>query len=378
MRILTISNCPLLEHQGSGYVIVNYAKNLRELGDEVELHGPEDYELFHGKVRRGKYYRQVLGMSRFAAKRVRDCEYDVVEFYGAESHAALKALKAHRDRKFITVLHSNGIELNVRESLMRHGVHNTPGGRPARFYNLNHDENIRSAFQNADGVLLVGKFEEDYAKANRLTGRFGAEGIANPLPEIFLNVTPHPRTERVLGYCGSWIERKGVSAVREGATRLLRDFPDWRLLLVGVGDGFDTRAHFADVADRVQVIPFVKSKDQMIEMYQRMTIMVVPSYYESFGLVTAEAMACGVAVVASRTGFAAGLKDREEAMLMAQPTAGELHSAASELMRDDGLRARIAQAGWERVQSLRWQPAAQRVHDLYAMWLDQHRAGMKR
>ena len=132
------------------------------------------------------------------------------------------------------------------------------------------------------------------------------------------------------------------------------------------------------MAERVQVIPFVKSKEQMIEMYQRMTVMVVPSYYESFGLVTAEAMACGVVVVASRTGFAAGLKDREEAMLMAQPTAGELYSAASELMRDDGLRARIAQAGWERVQSLRWQPAAQRVHDLYAMWLDQHRAGMKR
>ncbi|MCC6547312.1 glycosyltransferase family 4 protein [Candidatus Sumerlaeota bacterium] len=377
MRILTISNCPLLEYQGSGYIIVNYARQLRELGHDVELHGPEDYELFHGRVRRGKFYRQALGMKQLALKRTAAENFDVVEFYGSECHSAVKALQARRDRKFITVLHSNGLELNVRETLARFSVSSTPSGKARRFYNLTHDDTIRSLYKNVDGLVLLSKYEEEYARRNGFTGRFGSHGVTTPLPELFLGVTPTQSDTRTIGFCGSWIERKGITAIREAASKLLMEFPDWRLLLVGVGDNFNVKANFPEVAERVQVIGFVKSKEQVMEAYQRMSLLLVPSYYESFGLVTAEAMACGVAVVASRTGFAWELKDRGEAMLLDAPNAQEIYRCAHELMSDSALRGRIAMEGWRRAQDLQWRPAAQRVHDLYADWLARHRAGAR-
>lgn len=44
MRILTISNCQLVESLGSGYVIVNFCRHLRERGHDVDLYEPESFE----------------------------------------------------------------------------------------------------------------------------------------------------------------------------------------------------------------------------------------------------------------------------------------------------------------------------------------------
>ena len=44
MRIVTLSNCPLVESQGAGYVVLRYARALRSLGHAVELAGPETFE----------------------------------------------------------------------------------------------------------------------------------------------------------------------------------------------------------------------------------------------------------------------------------------------------------------------------------------------
>src|SRR3970282_1665259 len=55
------------------------------------------------------------------------------------------------------------------------------------------------------------------------------------------------------------------------------------------------------VADRITFQDAV-SHDDLPLYYNAADVCVVPSYYESFGLVALEAMACGVPVVASRVG----------------------------------------------------------------------------
>src|SRR4030081_2029164 len=62
MKILTLSNCPLDEAQGSGYVIVNYARHLRLRGHQVDLLGPDELALPRSG-RRAIRYRLALGMA---------------------------------------------------------------------------------------------------------------------------------------------------------------------------------------------------------------------------------------------------------------------------------------------------------------------------
>ena len=60
-------------------------------------------------------------------------------------------------------------------------------------------------------------------------------------------------------------------------------------------------AHALGCADRLRVVGRVP-REELVRLYARATLVVVPSLYEGFGLPAVEAMACGTPVVASAAG----------------------------------------------------------------------------
>ena len=119
MKILSLSNCPLVESQGSGYVILNFCRGLRDRGHEVDLFGPESYEPFQA-FRKAKSYRQTLGMLFFALRQLAQKKYDLVELYGGESWLAASILSKINHRNFLLVSHSNGLETYFYDTLIKY------------------------------------------------------------------------------------------------------------------------------------------------------------------------------------------------------------------------------------------------------------------
>ncbi len=140
----------------------------------------------------------------------------------------------------------------------------------------------------------------------------------------------------------TWIEAFATIADR---------FPDWRVRIIGDGSlrgDLESAVNRLGVGERV-VLP--GSSDRIEEEYARVQLVAVPSRFESFGMVTAEALAVGLPVV----GFAdcpgtnelirhdengwlvgsAGDKDRVEAFA----------EGLEALMSDPSLRARLGAAG---------------------------------
>jgi glycosyltransferase involved in cell wall biosynthesis len=115
-------------------------------------------------------------------------------------------------------------------------------------------------------------------------------------------------------------------------------------------------------------VPFLEDREQLRRWYHSFAIFLVPSVHESFGLVTAEGMACGCAVVTTRTGFGSDLKDREEAVLLPRATPDCLYEGVRHLLVSDALRRQVARGGHRRVQLLRWGPAIARLEDCYRTW----------
>ena len=94
---------------------------------------------------------------------------------------------------------------------------------------------------------------------------------------------------------------KGVRPLIEALSRL---GPGVRLTLVdSASSGNDARrwAREPGCEDRLTLTGGVGT-DELVRLYRRASLVVVPSRFEGFGLPAAEAMACGTPVVATRAG----------------------------------------------------------------------------
>lgn len=373
MKILTLSNCPLDASQGSGYVILGYARGLRALGHEVDLLGPAELEPFHG-TRRAIRYRLAAGMARRVLPPSTTASYDVIELYGGEGWLAASLLAGRRQRRYLVVSHSNGLEALAAENLARAGVVAPPSPRWSLPAPVGYAALVERTYRRVDALVTVSDFERDFALRRGYQPPERVLALDNPLPEVYLGRRPSWDREQVVGFCGSWLPGKGTALLCSDVPELLRELPDCRFVLVGVGEGFDAAEHFpADVLPQITVCPRARRDTELAELYQTFAVHVMPSASESFGLVAAEGMACGSALVASRVGFAASLDDGEEALLLPDLSPGTLQRTVRILLADEDRRQRIAKAGHRRVQTLRWPTAAETLATTYVKWLEEHR-----
>jgi glycosyltransferase involved in cell wall biosynthesis len=149
------------------------------------------------------------------------------------------------------------------------------------------------------------------------------------------------------------LKRKGVWDIVEAA-RLLKDRGvDFRLTLAGrPGDGHSDlvrRIRELGLEDRVESIGEV-SPEQKLALYGRTLLYLQPSYYEGFGLATAEAMAAGCCVITCdvgevrnvvadcghyvRPGHPAELADAIQSLLSDQAAVMALNSKSAHRMKE--------------------------------------------
>lgn len=178
--------------------------------------------------------------------------------------------------------------------------------------------------------------------------------------------TTYDLPERFLLFVGTLQPRKNLEGLIR-AMGLLRRQIDWPLI-VGGGQGwmYDTIQREAlqqNVVDRVRFVGYLPAEELPL-WYSAASIVVVPSFYEGFGLPALEAMACGTPVVAANTsslpevvGDAGILVDPRRPQKIA---AGILELAGDDARREElGVRAR------ERAIQYCWRRTARETYAVY-------------
>jgi len=172
---------------------------------------------------------------------------------------------------------------------------------------------------------------------------------------------------RIVLYVGNILASKGVTVLLDAFSRLA----DTTTHLVLVGGGslvgqLERRAVAVGAHDRVHLLgsqPHVVIPDLM----RAADVFVLPSYSEGLPTVCAEALACGIPVVATSVGGVPEIVRNGETGLLVKPgEAGELARTLSEVLNDPALRRRLARAGRAHVEQhfdLRLNSAA--LLDLY-------------
>jgi glycosyltransferase involved in cell wall biosynthesis len=193
-----------------------------------------------------------------------------------------------------------------------------------------------------------------------LRGRYGIEpAVVLPgLDAAFFERTTEParRASPYLLFLATGDPREESGLLIEALAVLGTDAP----LVVVAGSNaarFQAQAAEVGVGNRVEPLGWV-SDEELRALYRGALAFVHPTRYEAYGgLPALEAMASGTPVIALEArGVTEALRDA--AVLVDRPDPELFAAAIRTLMRDPGLRARLTAAGYERVQPLRWERAA--------------------
>jgi len=118
-----------------------------------------------------------------------------------------------------------------------------------------------------------------------------------------------------------------------------------------------------------------KSQDTLPYYYSAAEIVVVPSHYESFGMVALEAMACGTPVVASNVGGLAYLvQNGSTGFTVPVDEPQLLVECIAKLLSDSELRARMGKQAAEFAKGFGWNIIANKIIALYQSVLNSNRS----
>lgn len=107
-------------------------------------------------------------------------------------------------------------------------------------------------------------------------------------------------------------------------------------------------------------------QDLLPYFYSAAQALILPSRYESFGMVALEAMACGTTVIASDVGgLPFTIKDGENGFLIPQGDWVCLAEKILEVVEDRELRKRIRQKSLKKIKDFAWPIITQKVLSLY-------------
>ncbi|MBD3291874.1 MAG: glycosyltransferase [Armatimonadia bacterium] len=165
---------------------------------------------------------------------------------------------------------------------------------------------------------------------------------------------------------GRWYEKALVEVVE--ALPLTRE-PS-RLVIVGTGDheAFEERARHWDVLDRITFVPHV---DRPQDYFAMADCLVHPNPHEPFGLVTLEAAACGLPLLAARTGAALDLIEDGVTGFFVHPKPQQIAAGLDELAGDPELVRSMSEAVHQRALEFSWDRQAEEIEALLLQFAEE-------
>ncbi|MGB5972409.1 MAG: glycosyltransferase, partial [Nodosilinea sp.] len=192
------------------------------------------------------------------------------------------------------------------------------------------------------------------------------ETLFEPQPQLELGASLNiPSDAFVVGYCGRFVEEKGLLTLCD-ALATLRDLPQpWVWLLVGRGnlrDIVQAKADAAGIGDRLRWVTGIPH-DQVPSYINLMHTLVLPSettdtfktltatgWKEQFGHVLIEAMACAVPVIGSDSGEIPNVIG-QAGLVFPEGNVPALADQLRLLMGNPDRRQELAEAGYHRAIS---------------------------
>jgi phosphatidyl-myo-inositol alpha-mannosyltransferase len=228
---------------------------------------------------------------------------------------------------------------------------------------------MRSALEKVNGRIAVSE-----AARTTLVQHLGGDAVLIPngvATRRYRDAVPlpgWPGEGGAIGFLGRMDEpRKGLAVLLRAFEILAPQRPGLRLLIAGPGDADEARSRLsAGLRDRAHFLGDV-TEEEKVQVLHSVDIFCSPNTGgESFGIVTAEAMAAGATILASDLeAFRMVLRGGTAGELFPTGDAAGLARAAGALLDDPARRAELSDAALEAVRGYDWSVVARDVLSVY-------------
>jgi len=280
-----------------------------------------------------------------------------------------------RERWSVPLVHTMHTMAKVKNAALASGDTPEPPGRLA-----GEDEIVRLAdrlIANTDEEAgdLVRLYDADPAKVEVVNPGVDLD-VFRPqtTADARRSLGVDPNAELLL-FAGRIQPLKAPDVVLRAAARLIEQHHRSALEIAIVGgasgSGLEHPRALAELAaelgfsQRVRFVPALEQA-QLAQWYAAASLVCVPSYNESFGLVAIEAQACGTPVVATRVGgLPTAVSDGVSGILVDGHRADEWASVISGLLEEPASMEAMGQKAVEHAASFGWQATAERTLQVY-------------
>ncbi len=163
-------------------------------------------------------------------------------------------------------------------------------------------------------------------------------------------------------FVGRLVPVKNIPFLIDSFKEALMENEDMELLIVGEGESEKELQKIGN--QNINFLGF-RSEKELSEIYRDSDVFCIVSSYESFSIVTLEAMASSLPVIASDSGYLPHLVEGCGIVIRSGDKKG-LKDAILKLSRDKSLREHLGRKGYEKVvRSFDWDESAKKVEKLY-------------
>jgi glycosyltransferase involved in cell wall biosynthesis len=108
------------------------------------------------------------------------------------------------------------------------------------------------------------------------------------------------------------------------------------------------------------------TREKLPELYNEADVFILPSFAESFGLVFAEAMACGLPIIGAKTGGIVDLVESKNGILVDQGNIKQLKDAILKMKQSSELRMAMGKSNRKKVvEHYSWKNVSLRYLNIY-------------
>lgn len=396
MRIAVISywSCPLLrlgvlQAGGMNVYVLNLANQLGLLGNKIDIftrsHRYSDesvlkvnnnVRVIHLTVDNEDHYQNVKEFSRRITKYIKSqgIEYHLIHAHYYYSGLVGLIIKKELDLPMIQTFHT------LAEMKKKYGG----------IIDKQRTDNELKIVKYADAIIASTQLEEkdliEYYQANKNKIYVVHPGVNHhifkPYNKTLARSKLHlPQKQKIILFVGRIDPIKGITTLIEAVDLLSKTYKTFqnkfRILLIG-GD-INSRI-FWQHPEVIRIknliinkklsccVKFLGSQPHHLLplYYSAADVTVLPSVYESFGLVVLEAMACRSTVIASEVGGLKSLiKDKINGLFFKSNDDADLGKILWSILHDSKLRYKLAKAAYRTSQKYCWDIQAEKIFKVY-------------